>query len=49
MPDKIKEKFSVQIAYLEPEFIRIEGNAFYPAFITNLPRVDIKGYLEKLE
>lgn len=41
MPSEFKEVVMVQVGYFEPEPITITGKGFYPAILSNMPRVDI--------
>lgn len=49
MPDELKEQFSIEIGYNEPETMRIIGKGVSPAILVTLPRKENDGFLEKLD
>lgn len=49
MPDLIKEQFSIEIGYNEPETIKIAGKGVCPALLMSLPRVDRDEFVQKVE
>lgn len=49
MPDFIKEQFSIEIGYNEPEIIKIAGKGVSPALLMSLPRVDREEFIHNVE
>ncbi len=48
MPDELKEQFSIEIGYNEPEIMKIIGRGVSPALLVTLPRVEDVGFINKM-
>ena len=49
MPEELKEQFSIEIGYNEPEIIKIVGRGVSPALLVSLPREENVGFMRRIE
>ena len=49
MPDELKEQFSIEIGYNEPDIMKVVGRGVSPALLITLPRQENFGFVHKLD
>lgn len=49
MPDILKEQFSIEIGYNEPEIMHVVGKGISPALLVTLPRLEKEGFMKRME